>query len=59
MIELLVWYGFLGVQDSVTDNVTYAYQVRYNTDKLMIDIERGTGGFYIHPAFHRALGVTS
>ena len=53
-IELLVWFGFLGVQER-DDEPEFSYQVRYNLAKLMAPLERGRADLVVHPAFRRAL----
>ena len=54
-LDLLVWFGFLGVQTRGSDSTNYAYQIRYDMPKLMRPIERGIAFFVIHPAFRSAL----
>lgn len=54
-IRLLVWFGFLGVHDSNSEAPVFAYEMRYNLDKVLAPIRRGSGIFVIHPAFWRAL----
>lgn len=53
--KLLVWFGFLGIHEFEQDEPIYAYQVRYNLEKLITLVERGRATFVIHPAFRRAL----
>jgi len=55
LIGLLLWFGFLGVQEYDQDDLTYSYQVRYNVEKLRAPIARGKASYAIHPAFHKAL----
>lgn len=55
LIGLLLWFGFLGVQEFDHDEPIYSYQVRYNIEKLRAPIGRGKAVYVIHPAFHRAL----
>jgi hypothetical protein len=55
LINLLLWFGFLGIQESGQDDATYSYQVRYNIEKLLTPISRGRASFVIHPAFRKAL----
>jgi hypothetical protein len=59
MLELLVWFGFLGVihiHDSAAEP-QYSYQVRYNIEKLLAPLATDAAHFSIHPAYHRALSV--
>jgi hypothetical protein len=55
VIELLVWFGFLGVTEHGEEDPRYSYQVRYNVEKLLTPIRRGTAEFTVHPAYRRAL----
>jgi hypothetical protein len=55
LIDMLVWFGFLGVVEQGRDEPQFAYQVRYNVDKLLAPIRRRAASFVVHPAFHRAL----
>jgi len=57
LINLLIWFGFLGVQELGQDEPTYSYQVRYNVEKLLTVIERGRATYVIHPTFRRALQI--
>jgi len=54
-INLLCWYGFLGVQKINSDEMRYAYQIRYDMAKLLQPIKKGEACFVIHPAFRSAL----
>lgn len=58
VVELLVWFGFLGVKRNDTEEAEFSYQVRYNLAKLMAPIERGKARFIVHPAFWSALSCT-
>ena len=55
LINLLIWFGFLGVQETGQDDPIYSYQVRYNVQKLTLLLDRGRAGLVIHPAFRKAL----
>lgn len=55
-LELLVWFGFLGVTASV-DSETYAYQVVYNVRQVLQPMRDGRARLVIHPAFRSALAV--
>jgi hypothetical protein len=57
-IELLLWYGFLGVYMSATRDSQYSFEVRYNLRRLEHAIEIGQGLYTIHPAFRAALSIT-
>ena len=54
-INLLAWFGFLGVQSDSNAAARYAYQMRYDMQKLMTPIKRGASVFVVHPAFRQAL----
>ena len=54
VLELLVWFGFLGVQ-TLDEDPQFAYHVRYNIAKLLAPLERGKADLVINPAFRRAL----
>lgn len=57
LVELLVWFGFLGVVESGKGSAVYAYQARYNVEKVMAPIRLGRASFCIHPAFRSALAM--
>lgn len=59
VLKLLVWFGFLGVQDKDSDRPKFAYEVRYNIDKLLTPISHPNCYLVVHPAFHRALECIS
>ena len=56
-IELLVWFGFLGVLSPERGEAEYAYEVRYNVRRLLHPMKNGTALFSIHPGFRSALGA--
>jgi hypothetical protein len=58
LISLLVWFGFLGIQEFGQHEPQFSYEVRYNVEKLLTSVERGRASFVIHPAFHAALQTT-
>lgn len=55
LLELLVWFGVLGVQEPRQAEARFGYEVRYNVAKLMAPAMQNKGFFVIHPAFRRAL----
>ena len=57
VVELMLWYGFLGVRASGEDDARFSFNVRYNLRHLLYPVETGAGIFVIHPAFHAALGL--
>ena len=57
VIELLLWFGFLGTRMSAGDEL-YAHTVKFNLRRLTHPIEQGSGQFVVHPAFRAALAVS-
>jgi hypothetical protein len=55
LLDLLVWFGILGVQEMRQSDPRFSYEVRYNVGKLLTPISQGKGFFVVHPAFRRAL----
>lgn len=55
-VELLLWFGFLGVQVGGGDPM-YSHTVHFTMRRLTHPIESGTGRFTVHPAFRRALDI--
>jgi hypothetical protein len=58
-LNLLVWFGILGVQESTQERARYAYQVRHNIEKVLAPLRQGGGYFVLHPAFRTALESVS
>jgi len=56
-VELLLWYGFLGVRMNATNETQFSFEVRYNLRRLQHAIEIGQGMFTVHPAFRPALSI--
>jgi hypothetical protein len=55
ILDLLLWFGFLGVHEDDTENPRYAYQMRHNLAKLVAPLKHGKASFVVHPAFRKAL----
>lgn len=55
VVDLLLWFGFLGVQTAAHEEPQFAYEIRYNVPKLVAPIRARSGTYVIHPAFRRAL----
>jgi hypothetical protein len=56
MINLLLWYGFLGVgAQHGADEPRYAYELRYDLRKLLFFSGGGEPLFVVHPMFRAAL----
>jgi hypothetical protein len=58
-IELLVWFGVLGVCRGDPSDAKYAYDVAYNLRRLLHNVKDGRDVFVIHPGFRSALGISS
>lgn len=56
-VELLVWYGFLGVHSDRTSTDSYSHQVGYSLRRLMQPLTSSEGRYVVHPMFRRALGL--
>ena len=54
-IELLLWFGFMGVRTPASEQPRYAYQIQWNMRRLLQPLERGDASLVIHPAFRAAL----
>jgi hypothetical protein len=59
VIELLLWYGFLGTHMNSTEISQFSFEVRYNLRRLQHAVEVGQAVYTVHPAFHAALNITS
>jgi hypothetical protein len=55
VIELLLWFGFLGAYVR-EDDERYSYQYDYNLTRMTADLQ--LYAYTIHPAFRAALGCT-
>ena len=58
-LDLLLWYGFLGVRMHNTADEQYSFSVRYNVRRLKNALATRTGALTVHPAFRPALSVVS
>jgi hypothetical protein len=56
-LQLLVWFGFLGIKAPGDDEAQYSFQVRYNLNKLLSLLRKDDAQVVIHPAFRSALGT--
>lgn len=57
-LELLLWFGFLGVRTAGSTEAQYAYQVQWNLRRLLQPLEHGDASLTLHPAFRAALDHT-
>ncbi len=58
LINLLLWFGFIGVQPRKVGEPLFVYQVNYNLERLFAGLEKKNASFVIHPAFRTALHCT-
>jgi hypothetical protein len=56
-LELLLWYGFLGVDIGGEQEPMYSFTVRYNVRRLLHAADVAGGLYVVHPAFRGALGI--
>ena len=56
VIELLLWFGFMGVQVGNGEPL-YSHTVHINLRRLTHPIDTSTAQFVVHPAFRRALEI--
>ncbi len=56
-IELLMWFGFLGIKGGSTGEEEFSYEVQFNLRKLLHPVSQGRAKFVIHPAFRPALST--
>lgn len=54
-LHLLAWFGFLGVQKAGEDRPRFAYEMRYDMNRLLAPINGSGATFVLHPAFRSAL----
>ena len=55
-IEVLTWFGYLGVESGDDGGVKYSYEVRYDLRQLLRQAHAGAR-FVVHPAFVSALAL--
>jgi hypothetical protein len=58
-LQLLIWFGFLGVLLNDGEEPQYAYDIRYNVEKINVLLNTGRGQLVVHPAFRTSLGCRS
>jgi hypothetical protein len=56
-VEMLLWFGFLGIQDNDTREERYSHDVRFNLRQLTHPIQSGRAQYSLHPAFRAALAA--
>jgi hypothetical protein len=59
VLELLIWFGFLGVSSSTNAKEKYSFDVQGNLRRLLYPLKAGEGQLVIHRAFRAALDVES
>lgn len=57
IIELLVWFGFLGVLPRGADAARYSYDVQANMRRLLYPVAMNDAQLVVHPAFRASLDV--
>lgn len=57
VLNLLLWFGFLGVLDRQGEEV-YSYEFQYGVDRMLLEAAKPVR-FVIHSAFRPALGQTA
>lgn len=59
VLELLVWFGFLGVSSAMdSGHEKYSYDVQANMRRLLYPLRAGDGVLVVHKAFRSALEIT-
>jgi hypothetical protein len=56
-MELLVWFGFLGLSSGQFEDEKFAHDVQFNLRRIMQPIDAGKGAYVVHPAFRAALDI--
>lgn len=56
-VELLVWFGFLGIKRRSDGEEEFAYQAQFNLRKLLHPVSQGKASFVVHPGFRTALSI--
>lgn len=57
-LNLLVWFGFLGLTAAVDEGERYSYQFQHRVDRMVMGL-KAPPMYVIHPAFRSALGCRS
>lgn len=57
-LELLVWFGFLGLTGGEEESERYSYQFQHRVDRMVLGL-KAAPMYVIHPAFRVALGCSS
>ena len=55
-LQLLIWFGFLGVRNRNNDKPVFTYKIGYNLAKIRSMLNTGNAQLVVHPAFQRSLG---
>ena len=58
VLELLIWYGFLGVSSSLQAKERYSFDIQGNMRRLLYPLTTGDAQVVIHRAFRAALEIT-
>ena len=57
VVELLVWFGFLGVDALGSAGEEYSYDVQSNLRRLLYPLQMEGAQVVVHPAFGAALDI--
>ena len=58
VLELLIWFGFLGVSSSPQAKERYSFDMQGNMRRLLYPLATGDARVVVHRAFRAALGIT-
>jgi hypothetical protein len=58
ILDLLVWFGFLGIMTNDEEAELYSYEFQYRVDRMVLGVKTAPR-YVIHPAFRVALGCLS
>lgn len=60
ILDILLWFSFIGIK--FEDEIKYSFELAYDIEKLKTYLPNDNNtkkSFYIHPAFHRSLGISA
>ena len=58
-LELLMWFGFLGIRIKTSGEEAYSHEVRFNLRRLTHPLDQGSADLVVHPAFRASLGLVA
>jgi hypothetical protein len=59
VVELLVWFGFLGVSTGSSEDPKFSYDVPYSVHQFIRPVKDLRASLVIHPGFRSALGTAA